>query len=178
MSHDALPTLKTERLVLRALRQTDADALHAVFSDPQTVQWWSSGPHSCLAQTRDYVAQNASSDDWPTWAITLDDDRAIGWVVLGRRRPGVSEIGYILHRAHHRQGLTREALCAVIDHAFHALGTRRLFADTDPDNAASIALLQSLGFTLEGRLRGEWETHIGVRDSLIWGLLAGEWRSA
>ena len=25
------------------------------------------------------------------------------------------------------------------------------------------------------RLRGEWETHIGVRDSLIYGLLRDEW---
>ncbi|MBA4234181.1 MAG: GNAT family N-acetyltransferase, partial [Ralstonia sp.] len=24
-------------------------------------------------------------------------------------------------------------------------------------------------------LRGEWETHIGVRDSYIWGLLRDEW---
>ena len=49
-------------------------------------------------------------------------------------------------------------------------------ADTDPENDASNALLKDLGFTLEGRLRGEWETHIGVRDSFIWGLLAEEWK--
>jgi RimJ/RimL family protein N-acetyltransferase len=34
--------------------------------------------------------------------------------------------------------------------------------------------LTRLGFTLEGRLRAEWQTHIGVRDSLIYGLLAEE----
>ena len=49
-------------------------------------------------------------------------------------------------------------------------------AFTDPENAASVALLGRLGFKLEGQLRGEWETHIGVRDSLIFGLLAEEWR--
>jgi RimJ/RimL family protein N-acetyltransferase len=53
-------------------------------------------------------------------------------------------------------------------------GQRRIFADTDPDNQPSIALLTRLGFTLEGRLRAEWQTHIGVRDSLIYGLLAEE----
>ena len=36
----------------------------------------------------------------------------------------------------------------------------------------------ALGFTLEARLRAEWETHIGVRDSLIWGLLEDEWKVA
>ncbi|MDP3782205.1 MAG: GNAT family protein, partial [Sphingopyxis sp.] len=42
-------------------------------------------------------------------------------------------------------------------------------------NCGSIALLERLGFQYEGRLRGEWETHIGVRDSLIFGLLRDEW---
>jgi RimJ/RimL family protein N-acetyltransferase len=55
-------------------------------------------------------------------------------------------------------------------------GHRRVWADTDPDNAASNRLLERLGFTLDGRLRGEWHTHLGVRDALIWGLLRDEWR--
>ncbi len=65
----------------------------------------------------------------------------------------------------------------MIDYGFGALGLRRIYADTDPDNAGSNRLLEHLGFTGEGRLRAEWETHIGVRDSLIWGLLADEWRA-
>ena len=60
---------------------------------------------------------------------------------------------------------------------FRADNRRRLYADTDPDNAASNRLLESLGFTLEGRLREQWTTHIGRRDSLIWGLLHREWRA-
>ena len=59
----------------------------------------------------------------------------------------------------------------VVEFADHLLA----FADTDPENSGSIALLERLGFQYEGRLRGEWETHIGVRDSLIFGLLQGEW---
>ena len=50
-----------------------------------------------------------------------------------------------------------------------------MFADTDPDNRFSIGLLQKLGFQLEGHLRAEWETHIGVRDTLLFGLLRDEW---
>ena len=45
------------------------------------------------------------------------------------------------------------------------------------DNAPSIGLVERLGFALEGRLRAEWETHIGVRDTLIYGLLRDEWRA-
>jgi [ribosomal protein S5]-alanine N-acetyltransferase len=38
-----------------------------------------------------------------------------------------------------------------------------------------LVLRQRLGFQQDGHLRGEWETHIGVRDSLIFGLLRDEW---
>jgi len=57
-------------------------------------------------------------------------------------------------------------------------GQRRVFADVDPDNRGSIKLLETLGFKLEGRLRAEWEMHIGIRDSLIYGLLVNEWKNA
>jgi ribosomal-protein-alanine N-acetyltransferase len=66
-------------------------------------------------------------------------------------------------------------VACVIDHLFVTERQRRVFADTDPDNVRSNALLKALGFTLEGRLRAEWETHIGVRDTFLWGLLATEW---
>jgi RimJ/RimL family protein N-acetyltransferase len=81
----------------------------------------------------------------------------------------------ILSRMCWGQGLGREALAAVVSHGFGPMGLRRIAADTDPDNRGSIAVLRSLGFVQEGHLRGEWKTHIGVRDSLIFGLLAGEW---
>lgn len=172
-----LPVLTTERLTMRALREEDAAALHPAFADPDVMRWWSSGPHQSVSETIEYVVGNASSNDWPTWAVTLGDDVAIGWVVLSPRRPGVAEIGYILRREHWRRGIAREAVSAVIDHGFATLELRRIYADTDPENAGSAGLLRDLGFTLEGRLRAEWETHIGIRDSLIWGLLSAEWGS-
>jgi [ribosomal protein S5]-alanine N-acetyltransferase len=96
-------------------------------------------------------------------------------VSAGEKRQGnVSEIGYMLARAHWGDGIAREAVSAVIDQLF-AEGQRRVFADTDPDSAASRGLLERLGFRLEGVLRAEWETHIGVRDTALYGLLASDW---
>lgn len=171
--------LETDRLVLRQLMNDDARALHAALSDPVVMRWWSSGPHSSLAETEAYVARNAEqTEDWRCWAITEAGDEAIGWVVLIQKRPGVQEIGYILRRDRWRQGYAREAVAAVISRTFSSSATRRVMADTDPDNTASVRLLESLGFVREGLLRGEWETHIGIRDSLILGLLRGEWNAA
>lgn len=174
----AVPILTTERLRLRALGVEDAEALFPTLSDAELMTWWSSAPHQTVAETRAYFAPRVEQDGWRCWAITLaGDDTAIGWVAAGEKRQGgVTEIGYLLARAHWGRGIAAEAVSAVIDRLF-AEGQRRVFADTDPDNAPSLALLDRLGFRREGYLRGEWETHIGVRDSVILGLLKDEWRS-
>lgn len=170
------PTLTTARLVLRQIREDDARALFPVLSDAQVMTWWSSGPHRSLAETVDYVKGNAAEGQgYLCWAITAGDDVALGWVILIDGKPDVKEIGYILRRDRWGSGIAREAVTRVIDHGFGEMKLRRIFADTDPENPGSIGLLERLGFQREGRLRGEWETHIGVRDSLIYGLLRDEW---
>lgn len=168
------PVIETERLRLRKREVRDADALHASFADSGLMHWWSSGPHESLDETRaDFAREDR---EWRAWAITLKgDDTAIGFVAAGERRQGnVTEIGYMLAREHWGAGIAREAISAVIDRIF-AEGQRRVFADTDPDNAPSRALLEKLGFKLEGYLRAEWETHIGVRDTTLYGLLREDW---
>lgn len=172
----ATPVIVTERLRLRARTPDDAEGLFPTLADPAWMTWWSHPPATSIEEVRaDFAADRAP---WRCWAITRgDDDRAIGFVGAGEKRQGkVSEIGYLLEPAASGAGIAREAVGAVIGQLF-AEGQRRVIADIDPDNAASIALVERLGFTLEGRMRAEWETHIGVRDSLIYGLLAMEWRA-
>jgi [ribosomal protein S5]-alanine N-acetyltransferase len=173
-----VPVLKSQRLTLRQIVAEDAPALHHALSDAVLMTWWSSGPHQTLAETEAYVRRNAEENaGFQCWAITHEGDEALGWVVLIEKRPQVQEVGYILRRDQWGHGFAREAVARVIDYAFVGSGARRIFADTDPDNQASIKLVKSLGFRLEGHLRGEWETHIGVRDSLIFGLLREEWEA-
>ena len=145
-------------------------------SDPAVMSWWSRAPFASVAELRANFAPSPSG--WRTWAITRQgDDRAIGFVAAGEKRQGgVSEIGYLLARDAQGRGIAQEAVTAVIDRLF-AEGQRRVFADCDPENRESIALLERLGFQLEGRLRAEWQTHMGTRDSLIYGLLTAEWRA-
>ena len=170
-----VPSILTSRLRLRERTVDDAESLFEDMSDPALMTWWSRAPFTSLAELRTNFEPDVA--DWRSWAITRrDDDRAIGFVATSEKRQGgVSEIGYLLARAAQGQGIAQEAVTAVIDLLF-AEGQRRVFADCDPENQGSITLLKRLGFQLEGRLRGEWLTHIGTRDSLIYGLLAAEWR--
>ncbi len=165
----------SKRLTMRPLSTDDAEALHDAYRDVDLMRWWSSGPHADLAETRAYLTPRAADDPWTGWAVTLDGT-AIGTVSAHRRRPGVYEISYLLARRHWGQGYAREAVSRLIDLLIEEEGARRIFADTDPENAGSIALLERLGFRREGLLREEWETHIGIRDTLLLGLLEREWR--
>ena len=168
------PVLRTERLTLRPLGPDDAEALFPAMTDAETMRWWSRPPFDSIDDLRAYVTP--SSADRRSWAVTRDDDCALGFVSAGLRRPGVSEIGYLFARETWGQGIAREALSALLTQLFSE-GHRRVFADIDPENTPSIRLVERLGFGLEGRLRAEWETHIGVRDTLIYGLLRDEWRA-
>lgn len=168
---------ESARLAMRPQSVNDAEALLDAYSDVDLMRYWSSGPHASVAETRAYLSERVEGRKWRGWTIALKGDpRAIGTLGAGEVRPGVVEIGYLLVRRHWGQGLAREAVSRLLDLLLIEEDWRRACADTDPDNAASNALLAALGFTLEGRLRGEWETHIGVRDSYIWGLLRDEWR--
>ena len=173
------PRLESARLVLRALSPDDADALHPTLADESLMTWWSSAAHRDVAETRAYLAFDgrADADQWQSWAITVRDegDTAVGFVSAGARRAGVSEVGYMLARSLWGRDIAVEAVNRVIEYLFVEDGHRRVFADTDPDNFHSRTLLEKLGFKQEGVLRGEWETHIGVRDSVIYGLLKDEW---
>jgi len=167
------PTLTTARLTLRRLTPDDAEALFPAMSDPAVMRWWSRGPFAAVEELRGYFADmRARQRVWT--AVRTGGSAAIGFVYVGEKRPGVGEIGYLFAPATWGSGVAREAVEAVVAQVFGE-GMRRIFADIDPEAVASARLLERIGFTCEGRLRGEWETHIGVRDTLIYGMLRSEW---
>uniref|UniRef100_UPI00345C149A GNAT family N-acetyltransferase n=1 Tax=Sphingomonas bacterium TaxID=1895847 RepID=UPI00345C149A len=169
--------IESARLRMRPLSVDDAEAMHVVYSDEEAMRYWSHPALGSLEESRAELTKKTASSDWRAWAITLKgDDTAIGQLAAHEKRQGkVIEIGYALARPLWGQGYAREAVSRLLDLLFREEGNRRVFADTDPDNTGSNSLLESLGFVREGVLRGEWETHLGVRDSFIWGLLAEEW---
>lgn len=168
---------KQPRLSLRPRRESDAEALYPTMSNPDCMRYWSRAAFPSLSALREsFSPSETATTTWKTWAITkLNSDTAIGFVAASTKRKGVSEIGYLIAREEAGKGYAREAVGMLVSRLLGEEGQRRVFADVDPENVGSVRLLEALGFKLEGHLRQEWETHIGARDSLIYGLLADEW---
>lgn len=97
--------------------------------------------------------------------------RALGRIALIPRGRDIYECACMIVPAARGKNLAARALAIAIDHAFDDLGARRIFADADPDNIPSIRTFEKLGFRHEGVARANWETHIGVRDSVILALI-------
>jgi len=171
-----VPTYETDRLLMRGIRQDDAEALFPALSDAANMRYWSRGPMQTVADVHDYLAWNALGDGCQCWAVERKTapDQALGWVILMDKDDSQAEIGFMFRPDAQGQGIAFEAAAKMLDHALNVRCFRRVWADVDPDNQASINLIERLGLTYEGRLKGNWSTHIGVRDSLIYGIAVPE----
>lgn len=163
----AVPTIATEGAVLRPLELSDADALFAAHGDARTHLYWSGPAHDNVEQTRAYIADTMAMPGAHVWAITESGGEALGRIALFVQREGVGEIGIIMAPAATGRGLASKALKLAVEYGFGPLDLHRIAADIDPDNNASISLFLRGGFQREGLLRGNWKTHLGVRDTLM-----------
>jgi len=82
-----------------------------------------------------------------------------------------AEIGFELSSNHWGRGIAGEALRAVVRHGFTQLGFHRIEALVEPANTASQQLLERVGFTREGLLRGYEFTRGKYDDLYMYSLL-------
>ncbi|MAW81307.1 MAG: GNAT family N-acetyltransferase [Parvularcula sp.] len=161
-------------MMLRLLNpERDGPALHAIFGDEECCTYLAGPATRSVAETVSLLKKWNEGTEETTWAI-LDSENGevLGRATLIPQGRDVWEIGIMLCPAAQGRGFATKALSEIIDYAFDNLGARRIFADVDDENAASIRLFERLGFQREGLLRANWKTHIGVRDSLILGLVS------
>jgi len=163
--------IETQRLVLRTAEPGDLEAMHALLSNPKAMTWWSSLPHETLDQTKDWLdSMIAKGPDNPDFVIERDG-QVIGKAGFWR----LPEVGYILHPDHWGQGLAGEAVGASIDHVLATTYVETLTADVDPENAASIRLLERLGFVRTGFAERTWCIGGVYKDSIYYGLSRPDW---
>lgn len=164
--------LVTPRLKLRHARPDDLDALHVVLSDPRATRWWSTPPHATLEETRVWLDSMLAGNvaGAPDFVIERD-----GQVIGKAGFYKLPEVGYILHPDHWGLGLATEALTAAVAHVFATTDLNDLSADVDPENQASIRLLEKLGFVFTGFAERTWNIAGEWKDSRYYGLTRRGW---
>ena len=148
--------LATERLIIRAHTAEDLDDLLVFHSDAEVTRYipW---PVRTREQTVEALAKKLVSASAPApghWLDLAIEERAtgtvIGGVVLKREEGTAAEIGYVLRRDRWGQGLATEAVVAFMEEARVRFGVTRFTAVVEAPNAASIRLLERLGFVPDG----------------------------
>ena len=170
--------LQTARLSLRLVVASDASTVFALWSDPQAARYgsrpaWTDAVEADQLIERDRVGLEKGEAIRLGLVVRETGDLVGCCSVFGidwsNRR---AELGYILLRSHWGRGLMHEALTAVTRLVFDALTIRRLEADIDPRNRASMQVVERLGFVREGLLRDRWLVAGEVSDTAFYGLLA------
>jgi ribosomal-protein-alanine N-acetyltransferase len=184
-STSEFPVLRTERLVLREFRRSDAQAVFEIFSQDAVTRYHNVETMQSIEQAEELVEARASLFKrglGVRWGVVLKErgDGVIGscgYYNLNKTNRSV-EIGYDLHPAYWRQGVMTEALRAVIDYGFgeeFCSWLYRIEALTYVEHEASAGLLRKLGFQEEGIRReyGYWkgESH----DLRSFSLLRRDW---
>ena len=151
----AIPTLETERLILRGWRQDDVAPLSAIYRDSEVAAWlgWPD-PDQVEASIERWV-EHWRMYGFGLWALEEKSSGAlIGRVGLVNQldwtaSPQDAEVGWALARSAWGNGYATEGARAALDFA-RARGLRRIISITRPDNVRSQAVMRRLGLTYRG----------------------------
>ncbi len=150
--------LRTERLVLRAFAQSDADAFQALAGDFEVARMTSDIPHPLtLEQARQWL-QPASGE--VRLAIS-EHAQLAGGVGYFRRPGGAAELGFWLGRQFWGRGIATEAVTALVRYGFGPGGQSAMSSSHFIDNPASGRVLEKCGFEAAGTGR-IWSVARGV----------------
>lgn len=174
----------TERLFIRPVQLTDAEALFSFRSDPDCAEFMSSIPLN-MDEMRERIQKTANEINQPgTWfqyiIFEKDGSSVVGDIGLHFLAADTQnkqvELGYILHKKYWGKGYATEALIPIIDYLVYTLDKHRLVANIDPSNNRSIRLIEKLGFRKEGHLRESFFSKGKWVDDLVFAILASEWK--
>ena len=153
--------LETERLVLRRFSEADIDHLVDLDSDPAVTRYINGGKPT----SREFVVQQvmprilsyyADLVDQGIWAaIDKESHDFIGWFHLrpNRTNPAETELGYRLKHKYWGQGIATEGSQALLKKGFKELGVDIAVAIADPNNFASIRVMEKVGMSYLGEFK-------------------------
>jgi [ribosomal protein S5]-alanine N-acetyltransferase len=151
--------LRTARLRLRRFSEDDAEFIISLLNDPAFIRFIGDRGVRNAGDARGYLRngpiKSYGENGFGLYLVTRSDTGApIGMCGL-IKRAGLADVdlGYAFVRPAWGRGYASEAAAAVLDYGRNALALRRIVAIVDPDNAASIRVLERIGLKPDGTVR-------------------------
>lgn len=180
---NAMPTLETERLLLRPLSAADLKHMqrYSVREDFYRYLPLAVPTADSVADYLDSLLAGDASANRHEFQFAIEP-KAVGHIagsIRIRIRDAASaeaDVGYGLDSRFGGRGFATEALRAVLRFGFEALRMQRIQATTDIRNEGSWRLLERTGFRREGLMRDHMCVRGTWRDSWLYALPEAEWR--
>jgi len=173
-----------ERVTLRTAEEEDVPFLQRAYANPE-LRYQLGWDVRSRGEVEDDLDDRLGHDE--LFVICLDgetagpgdpdedDVRRIGCIVAGTSERARSGIGFWLIPSVHGEGYGTEAASLALDYLFRVYPHPAVHATVLPHNDASRGLLESLGFSQDGRLRKEAFWDGAYHDSIHYSLLREEW---
>ena len=167
--------IETERLIIRDFRPEDANDLHEILGDAETMK--NCEPAYDFAKTREFLREFCIAKKGAAAAVLRDSGKLIGYILFKPWAESVYEIGWIFHRQYWRRGYAYEACSALIAYGFRELGIHKVVAETI-DGQKSVRLMEKLGMRREGVQRSQTKDSSGSwADLYLYGMLQSDLES-
>ncbi len=151
------PTLKTERLTLRNILDTDIQFIFEGLSHPDVIKYYGVS-YDSLEATQDQVQWYTELLEKKTgiwWALYDSDNNFVGAGGFNdvNAEHKKAEVGFWLLPQFWGKGYMSEAMPCICDYAFNEIGLHRIEGFVDHQNTNCKKAMNKLKFTLEGTMR-------------------------
>ena len=173
---DDLPSIETERLLVRTLKMDDAEDLFEWVSDPEVTKYLFWYAHRSIADSRDFISW-VTTDNFACWGVVLTENKkVIGNCFLHNfnfehRR---AEIAFNIARKYWGRGYGTEVAQAVLRFGFEHWRLNRIEGTCMVENVASAHVMEKAGMTFEGILRKYAYAKRKFHDMKLYSILRDE----
>lgn len=162
LNHKGSVELKTERLLLRKIREDDIQEFHnKLASDKKVIEFlnWEETPtiETTTKMVNEILEEYENDISTYKWIIeSLDSHEIIGMILVHsfNSQKLFAELDYCIAEEYRGHGYAPEALRKVIEYLIFEVGFFRVEAVYNMNNEASGRVMQKAGMKYEGTLRG------------------------
>ncbi len=171
------PALSTERLHLRQVKLEDDNEIFFLRSDDRVMKYLDRPKAKTIDDARQFITSigvGIDKNESITWAISLkNESKLIGTIGYWRivKEHFRAEIGFILHPHFQGKGIMQEAIIKILNYGFDVMKLHSIEANVNPDNTASIKLLERNNFNREAYFRENYFFNGKFLDTAIYSLI-------